>query len=130
MGSSPNLVPGQIPTAEQWNGYFAAKADDPLTAPLYTYLQPTTGQTILASSGTFAVRLDPVAELAALTVAPPVATLDGQLFRVSTTQTIDALTPQAPVGQVLVGATPFTLGAGGGAGWWYRLADNTWRRDY
>lgn len=28
MGSSPNLVQGQQPTASQWNGYFIEKADD------------------------------------------------------------------------------------------------------
>lgn len=28
MGTSPNLVQGEVPTAEQWNSYFIAKADD------------------------------------------------------------------------------------------------------
>lgn len=32
MGSVPNVVDGQIPTAEDWNSYFGVKADDQVFA--------------------------------------------------------------------------------------------------
>src|SRR5260221_7372684 len=34
MGSSPGFTQGQVPTPQQWDGYFAAKADDPGYRPL------------------------------------------------------------------------------------------------
>lgn len=34
MGSSPNLFTGQVPSAQQWNAYFAAKQDDLGYTPL------------------------------------------------------------------------------------------------
>lgn len=95
----------------------------------YAYTQPTNGETIVVAGATAALVLDPAGSLATLTVDLPQATQDGQCFKLSTTQTITALTAQGATGSgqtVLGGAT--TLTANGGIAWLYRAANATWYR--
>jgi len=83
--SSPNLVTGQIPTAAQWNSYFASKLD--YTAPLAAIA--TTGSASNLITGTVPVARLPIATTGAIGgVKPDGSTitigLDGTITSVST----------------------------------------------
>lgn len=122
MGTTPNLVEGQIPTAEQWNSYFGGKLDD----LGYVYATPTGGTlTAVIKQGGFI--LEPPTELATLAIVAPFGTIDNQRFFVSTTQTIDALTVTPAPGQSLMVGGPFVLGPGG-VEWVFVASRQTWYR--
>lgn len=95
----------------------------------YDYRQPASGATLIAPAYLAAYTLDPTAPLASLTVVAPAAANDGQLFEISTTQTITALTVSPASGQSLRGGSTL-LAANGGIGWRYRSADATWYRRF
>ena len=94
----------------------------------YDYVNPLTGATLVAVQGLGSFIIDPAGELAQVTVTVPPYPSDGQIFGISTTKVIDALTVNAPVGQLLVGGGPFMLSADGGISFRYVAAQNTWYR--
>lgn len=122
MGTSPGFVTGQVPSATQWNGYFANKADD---FPMQ-YVQPTTGLTLTAIAGSGGFIIDPAGELATLIVVPPPGARDQQIFRINTSMVIDAITILPNVGQNLNGGGPFVFSANGGMAWQFVAAIGTW----
>ena len=95
----------------------------------YAYQQPSSGATLTAPAFLGAYVLDPGAALAALTVILPPTANDGQVFELSTTQAITALTVDPAAGQSVIGGNVL-LTANGGISWRYRSADNTWYRRY
>jgi len=95
----------------------------------YSYQQPASGATLTAPAYLAAYVIDPAGTLAALTVVTPPAANDGQLFEVSTTQAIGALTVSPAAGQTVIGGN-ILLAANGGAGWRYAAANGTWYRRF
>jgi hypothetical protein len=95
----------------------------------YSYQQPTTGATLTAAAYLAAYVIDPAGGLASLTVVTPPGASDGQLFEISTTQAISALTASPAAGQTVLGGA-LLLEANGGVGWRYRAANNTWYRRF
>lgn len=128
MGASPGFIHGQTPSAEEWDAIFAGKADDPGSP--YSYQQPLTGATLTATQHLGAFIIDPAGAIATLTVVAPTLAIDGQVFEISTTQTITALTITPAFGQTVKGGGPMMLTANGGVSWRYRSADDTWYRRY
>lgn len=87
------------------------------------YAQPTTGQTVTASSGVNALLIDPAGTLAALTVVLPSAPVEGQVFMMGSSQIITAMT----ITGTIVG-TLTTLGAAGFARFCYSATASKWFR--
>jgi hypothetical protein len=88
----------------------------------YQISSPLTGATVVASATTTLLVLQPAATLAALTVTMPSSPVDGQIFRVSTSQTITSLTLNGgsfavtpPSTLAAQGSLEFRFWAGGGA---------------
>jgi hypothetical protein len=94
-----------------------------------TYQQstPVTGFSIAAASATNIVQITPAGTLAAGTVTTPPAPVDGQRFKIFTTQTITALTVTASPGQT-INTTVTTLAANAGVEWVYEASNSTWYR--
>lgn len=124
MGSSPNIVIGQIWSPDQWNEFLSAKADD---LP-YTKFVPLTGQIIVTAIGTGTLILVPATELSSLTIVAPGNASDSQIFRIASTQVIDSLTVQPAGGQTLNGGDPFPVSANGAAAWMFVTGDLAWYR--
>ena len=95
----------------------------------YAFVQPASGATLTAPAFLGAYVLDPAGTLAALTIVLPPTANDGQVFEVSTTQAVTALTVGPAAGQSVRGGSVM-LTAGGGVSWRYRGADSTWYRRY
>jgi hypothetical protein len=95
----------------------------------YSYQQPASGATLTAPAFLAAYVVDPAASLATLTVVTPPGANDGQLFEISTTQTITSLTVSPASGQTVKGGS-LMLTANGGIGWRYVAATNTWYRRF
>lgn len=88
---------------------------------------PSTGNTISPSDWCEACSLNPAATLATLTINMPKQPVDGQPFRLNTSQIITALTLQVTSGtnQTLL-AVPASLAIGVSNGWVFKAAANTW----
>jgi len=95
----------------------------------YSYQQPASGTTLTAPAYLGAYVIDPAATLAALTVVAPPDANDGQVFELSTTQAITALSVSPAAGQSLIGGA-LLLAADGGVAWRFRAANNTWYRRF
>ncbi len=87
---------------------------------------PLTGDTITATQGLGAIHIDPAGAIAALSLVLPPSPVDGQVFEVSTSQDITALTVTAPGGTTVVGVTGNVLAASGGSSWRYDLSRDEW----
>lgn len=124
MGSTPNWPFGKIPTPQEWAVSQAIKLDD---LPVI-YTTPGTGSTLESDIGQGAWVLSPPGLIASLTIIAPPGTIEGQRFRVTTTEDIDSLTVTAPDGQTLLGGNVGVLAANGGVEWRFRLATLTWYR--
>lgn len=92
-----------------------------------SYQTPLTGFTITVSNTTGTLVLDPAGTLASGTITMPTSPTDKQIVRISSTQTITALTVSANTGQTIKGAVT-TLAANGFASWIYRSTNTTWYR--
>lgn len=120
--TSGNNVNSIIPFGSVQGGWQRV-ASDSVVGDTYQYAQPATGFSIAAGSvGTLI--LNPAGTLAAGTVTFPASPSDGQTFRISTSQTITALT--------LAGATisnaVTTLAAGAVTGYKWVAAASSWFR--
>ena len=100
------------------NNFAAAKADIEALELDLVFATPTTGSTLTASAAGGGYMLDPAATIATLTVVTPPSPRDLQLFEITTTATITALTVNPASGQTVKGGSAFR----------YRAADSTWRR--
>lgn len=92
----------------------------------FLYYVPVDAETVVATLGLGAFVLDPAGALASLTVELPPGPIDGQIFEVTTSQDITALTATAPAPATVGGAGPFTLAADGGVSWRYVLSADKW----
>ena len=101
-----------------------------LNETLYTNA-PTTGQTVtvaLPSNGNDVWQsLIPAGTLAALTVTLSGTPVNLQEFTLTSTQTVTALTMNAPAGQTIAGGLT-TIAANGFGHWKYDATTTTWRR--
>lgn len=91
----------------------------------YSLQVPTTGFSITIVDGVVRQILNPAGTLLAGTIVMPSAPIDGQIVKVSTTQTITSLTVSGNSGQSVI-ATPTTLVAGGSFSMIYVLIATTW----
>lgn len=91
--------------------------------------EPLSGATLTASAGQGGYNLVPAGTLATLTVVLPPTPSDGQVFELSTTQQLTALTVSAPGGATVRGAS-YTLNADSGSSWRYREAYTAWMVRY
>jgi hypothetical protein len=97
----------------------------------YSYQQPATGFSITIGNSVYTLILDPAGILATGTITMPAAPLDGQLVRMTSTQSITSLTVAANAGQSITNApTAFTVNLTGDQGYEfiYRAANTTWYR--
>lgn len=95
----------------------------------YSYQQPATGATLTAPAYLGAYVIDPAGTLATLSVVTPPSANDGQVFEISTSQAITALSVSPAAGQTVNGGN-LLLAANGGCGWRYRAANDTWYRRF
>lgn len=97
------------------------------------YAAPLTGATVAVAAGTTNLVLDPAGTIATLTLTLPAATAlqDGQILRISSSQTVTALTV-TPGSGTTVSNTPtaITISATGPYGYEfvYRAANTKWYR--
>lgn len=97
------------------------------------YAAPLTGTTVAVAAGTTNMVLDPAGTIATLTLTLPAASLlqDGQILRISSSQTVTALTV-TPGSGTTVSNTPtaITISATGPYGYEfvYRAANTKWYR--
>jgi hypothetical protein len=85
--------------------------------------QPVSGATVVATAS--ALQLEPAGTLATLTVTLPADPVDGQIFELSTTEQLTALTVQGAGGETVRGGS-YLLNADSGSSWRYREASVTW----
>jgi hypothetical protein len=95
----------------------------------YSYQTPATGFSITIGAGVKTLSLDPAGTLATGTVTMPASPIDGQEIRVTSSQTVTALTVSANSGQSITNA-PTTLTAGLGFSYIYKISNTTWYRLY
>ncbi len=95
----------------------------------YSRTIPVTAFSITIADNVKTTLLAPAGTLATGTIIMPAIPLDGHEIRVSSTQTITALTVSANTGQTISNA-PTTLVAGIGFGYIYNLSNTTWDRIY
>lgn len=98
-------------------------------AAAYVQATPTTGTTVAALGPTQLVQLTPAGTLATLTVTMPPTPVDGQRFRIFTTQTLTALTITAGSGQTINGTAVTTLSANTAVSYIYNGTNSTWYRE-
>lgn len=122
MGTTPGWARGFIPTAQQWSDAFSGKSDDQVCG----YATPTSGASLITAPTSGGWILEPASELASLTIPMAVGTFEGQLFTVSTTQTIDTFQATPSGGQTLRAPGPYVLAADSAVTWRFRLANSTW----
>lgn len=94
-----------------------------------TYSTPTTGFSTGISDNLSTHIFTPAGTLATGTITMPATPRDGQIVRISSTQTITTLTVNASGGGTILNA-PTTLVAGIGFGYIYRTSTTTWYRLY
>jgi len=102
----------------------------PLTQLPYSYIIPADGSTQTATEGLGAFVFNPAGALATLAVVLPVSPIDGQVFEISTSQDIGALTVSAPAGATVSGGTVGVLSGNGGCSWRYVESETTWFRRF
>lgn len=90
---------------------------------------PLTGATITMGAGAKAVQVEPAGTIAALTVVLPPSPDNWDVFELSASRAITALTVNGAGGASVNGGS-FLMPANSGASWWYRMANATWYRRY
>lgn len=98
-----------------------------LATEVSEYLAPSTGFSKTISNGTNVLILNPSGTLASGTVVMPPSPIANQIVRISSSQTITALTHNANSGQAIKGALT-TISSNGFGSWIYRSTDSTWYR--
>jgi hypothetical protein len=90
---------------------------------------PTNGFSLTIGTGVLTLLLDPAGTLATGTITLPPSPINGQEIRVSSSETVTALTVSPNTGQSIKNA-PTTLTAGSGFGYIYQSDNTTWYRLY
>lgn len=122
-GGSISLAPGAQSDA---NGFYGTVIFTKWQSETgFDFQTPTTGFTYTVPDGTGKVILDPAGTLATGTITMPAKPNNGQIVRVSTSQTITGLTVSANSGQSIKNA-PTTLAAGGNFRYIFRTTNTTW----
>ena len=98
-----------------------------LRARSYVQATPLAAGTVVATSATQIVQLTPAGTLATLTIVWPAAPLDGQTFKIFSTQTVTTLTNTLGAGQSLNSALT-TLTANTPIEYFYQASTLTWFR--
>lgn len=98
-----------------------------VVSAIYSIQVPLTGFTITMGTGVSQLILNPAGTLAAGTVILPLIALDGQIAKISTEQTITALTVSPNTGRTIVGA-PTTLTQYTSVSFLYNFANLKWYR--
>jgi hypothetical protein len=93
----------------------------------YSLQAPTTGFTITIGNNIPGLLLNPAGTLATGTITMPATPIDGQIVRVSTSQTVSTLTVSANSGQSILGA-PTTITSSSPFSYQYNLSGTTWYR--
>lgn len=122
MGTTPAWAFGYVPTAQEWTNVFASKLDD----LDYQYAAPASGSTLTSGSLKGGWILEPLTDIASLTVVAPVGVFDRQVWVVSSTKIISAFQAQPAGSQHMFGGGPFVLA--GPIKWIFRLTSATWHR--
>jgi hypothetical protein len=91
----------------------------------YSKQVPTTGFAITIPDNCSSLLLDPAGTLATGTITMPAVPVDGQIVRLSSSQTVTALTLNANAGQTIAGAVS-TLTAAAPASYQYALSVTKW----
>lgn len=92
----------------------------------YSITTPLTGTTV-SGVGQEAV-INPAGTLAALTVVMPASPVDGQRFKIFSSQTLTSLTLTPGTGNTMTGGVT-TLAANGSVEYTYNVSGATWTRD-
>lgn len=130
------MTPGTALTGAELFESVQTAATVSLTAPQikaysnqsgYTYNVPITGFSLTIGAAIQVLVLNPAGVLATGTVILPVAPLDGDQVRISTTQTITALT-LTPSGTQTIANAVTTLAGDGFVAYLYSTAQNKWFR--
>jgi len=117
-----NIVPTGAATGA-WNRI----SFDSLVVTSYAYSVPVTGFSITIPNNLNVYIINPAGTLSTGTFITPSAPYDGQLIRITSSQTVTTLTITANSGQTVVGA-PSTITSTTPFGFTYRLTNTTWYR--
>lgn len=121
--SSANTGRGSIDATGNWI-YLFPTADQSKSVQV-----PTTGFTITFANTSKTLILNPAGTLASGTITMPPGPIDGQEVRLSSSQTVTALTVSPNTSQTISNA-PTTIAPGQGYAWIYHLAGTNWYRLY
>lgn len=108
-------------------GYTRAFA--PLIDSAVSYAVPTTGFNLTPLNTVSHLQLIPAGALLTGSIVLPDNPADGQLFSVSSSQTVTTLSVTASAGESITNA-PITLVGGTGFQYCFRASNNTWYRRY
>ena len=122
MGYSPDWPLDFVPTINDWNYWFSSKLDELAVVKI----TPSDGSSIVAGAGLGTLIVDPAGMLNTLAVQVPTGAIDRQVFRIVTTQDVEALTVTAPGGQSISNGGPWIASAGGATAWMYLALYGTW----
>lgn len=100
-----------------------------LSRPRGAKVIPVTGDIVAVPTFNMLI-IVPATSLATLTVTAPAKPVHMQVFELSTSQYIDALTVVPSSGNTLLNGNIGSLGAGGGKSWVFWQPDNTWYARY
>jgi hypothetical protein len=111
------------------NNFAAAKADIERAALELTvsHQTPSSGDALTATEGLGCYELEPAGTIATLTIVTPPNAVDRQIFEITTTAAVTALTVSAASGQSVLGGS-LLMSAHSGISYRFREADSTWRR--
>lgn len=133
-GGAGNYVvsPGQVALSQLMSAGPGGAAPPAPPAPFvpppltpYAFAQPLNGATVMVGAGSVGLLMAPAGELSTLTVVLPPNPSDGWVFRLSTTNPIDALSVSSSDGSTVTNSS-LTMGPSSAASWKYRLANTTW----
>jgi hypothetical protein len=95
----------------------------------FQFQRPLTGATLTAPTGLGAFLIQPAGPIATLNIVLPPTPGNGQIFEISTNQTIATVNITAPAAVPVRGSGQM-LTAGGGMSWRYNTSDTTWYRRF
>jgi hypothetical protein len=95
----------------------------------FLFIRPLTGETHTATTGLGAFLIQPAGPIAVLNIVLPPGPSNGQIFEISTNQTIATVNLSAPASAPVRGSGQM-LTAGGGMSWRYNTSDTTWYRRF
>jgi hypothetical protein len=125
------LVPADTQLTQGQNPATAFLPVPSLASGAYQYAVQTSSSTLQISNNVTNVVLNPAGAIATVTITMPTAPYDGQIVRISSSQTVTSLTVSAAAGQSITNApSAITVSATGsyGVAFLYRGTNTTWYR--